>query len=407
MMRQKATLKVMLVDDEPFMLKLLGRQLGNLGFSSPWAYTNGHEALDALAGPLGAPDLILLDLNMPEIDGIEFVRQLGERRFEGSLILVSGEDERLLQAASTLVRAHGIGLIGHLNKPASHEALAALLDLWALPNVTRPRSANVQYDADTLAAAIANGELVNYYQPKVAVADGRVVGVETLVRWRHPVDGLVFPDQFIGVAEANGQIDALTRVVLMEALAQTKVWNDAGLALRVAVNLSMDNLRTLDFADFIANQAAIVGVSPSNVVLEVTESRLMGDLRTPLEILTRLRLKRFRLSIDDFGTGHSSLSQLRDLPFNELKIDRGFVHRAWENDTLSAIFDASLHMAHQIGMEVVAEGVEDREDWNFLHRSGCDLAQGYFIARPMPAAELPAWIESWKQRLRDPAAGLV
>jgi CheY-like chemotaxis protein len=268
MMRQKATLKVMLVDDEPFMLKLLGRQLGNLGFSSPWAYTNGHEALDALAGPLGAPDLILLDLNMPEIDGIEFVRQLGERRFEGSLILVSGEDERLLQAASTLVRAHGIGLIGHLNKPASHEALAALLDLWALPNVTRPRSANVQYDADTLAAAIANGELVNYYQPKVAVADGRVVGVETLVRWRHPVDGLVFPDQFIGVAEANGQIDALTRVVLMEALAQTKVWNDAGLALRVAVNLSMDNLRTLDFADFIANQAAIVGVSPSNVVLE-------------------------------------------------------------------------------------------------------------------------------------------
>jgi EAL domain-containing protein (putative c-di-GMP-specific phosphodiesterase class I)/FixJ family two-component response regulator len=407
MMRQKTTLKVMLVDDEPFMLKLLGRQLENFGFSSPWAYTNGHEALDALAGPLGAPDLILLDLNMPEIDGIEFVRQLGERRFEGSLILVSGEDERLMQAASTLVSAHGIGFIGHLKKPASHEALAALLDLWKPPKVTRFHSANVQYDADTLAAAIANGELVNYYQPKVAVADGRVVGVETLVRWRHPVDGLVFPDQFIGVAEANGQIDALTRVVLMEALAQTKVWNDAGLALRVAVNLSMDNLRTLDFADFIANQAAIVGVSPSHVVLEVTESRLMGDLRTPLEILSRLRLKRFRLSIDDFGTGHSSLSQLRDLPFNELKIDRGFVHRAWGNDTLSAIFDASLHMAHQIGMEVVAEGVEDRDDWGFLRRSGCDLAQGYFIARPMPAAELPAWIESWKQRLRDPAAGLI
>jgi EAL domain-containing protein (putative c-di-GMP-specific phosphodiesterase class I)/CheY-like chemotaxis protein len=404
---QKIALKVMLIDDDPFMLKLIGRQLENLGFSSPSAYTNGHVALDALAGPLGAPDLILLDLNMPEMDGIEFVRQLGERKYEGSLILVSGEDERLLQAACTLVRAHGIGLIGHLNKPASHEALTALLDQWAPSKVTRPHAANVQYDADRLAAAIANGELMNYYQPKVAVADGRVVGVETLVRWRHPVDGLVFPDQFIGVAEANGQIDALTRVVLSEALAQTKVWNDAGLALRVAINLSMDNLRTLEFADFIADQAAIVGVSPSHVVLEVTESRLMGDLRTPLEILTRLRLKRFRLSIDDFGTGHSSLSQLRDLPFNELKIDRGFVHRAWGNDTLSAIFDASLHMAHQIGMEVVAEGVEDRDDWGFLRRSGCDLAQGYFIARPMPAAELPAWIESWKQRLRDPAAGLI
>jgi EAL domain-containing protein (putative c-di-GMP-specific phosphodiesterase class I) len=248
---------------------------------------------------------------------------------------------------------------------------------------------------------------VNYYQPKVAVADGRVVGVETLVRWRHPVDGLVMPDQFIGVAEAHGLIDALTRVVLTEALAQTRVWRDAGRDLRVAVNLSMDNLKTLDFADFIGDQAAMQGVSPSHVVLEVTESRLMGDLRTPLDILTRLRLKRFRLSIDDFGTGHSSLSQLRDLPFHELKIDRSFVHRAWGNDTLSAIFNASLQLAHQLGMEVVAEGVEDRDDWNFLRRSGCDLAQGYFIGRPMPAAELPAWIDSWQHRLSNTEADLV
>jgi EAL domain-containing protein (putative c-di-GMP-specific phosphodiesterase class I) len=360
-----------------------------------------------MAGPLDAPDLILLDLNMPELDGIEFVRQLAERRFEGSLILVSGEDERMLQAASTLVRAHGIRLLGHLIKPTSYEGLTALMALWTPRQVVRPQAALVQYSADTLKTAIANGELVNYYQPKVAVADGRVVGVETLVRWRHPVDGLVMPDQFIGVAEAHGLIDALTRVVLSEALAQTKVWRDAGLALRIAVNLSMDNLKSLDFADFIDDQAATQGVSPMHVVLEVTESRLMGDLRTPLEILTRLRLKRFRLSIDDFGTGHSSLSQLRDLPFHELKIDRSFVHRAWGNDTLSAIFNASLQLAHQLGMDVVAEGVEDKDDWNFLRGSGCDLAQGYFIGRPMPAAELPDWIDSWQHRLCDAEAGLV
>jgi EAL domain-containing protein (putative c-di-GMP-specific phosphodiesterase class I) len=136
-------------------------------------------------------------------------------------------------------------------------------------------------------------------------------------------------------------------------------------------------------------------------VLEVTESRLMQDTRAPLEILTRLRLKRFRLSIDDFGTGHSSLAQLRDIPFDELKIDQGFVHRAWNNETLRAMYDASLSLARQLGMEVVAEGVEDRNDWDLLQRTGCDLAQGIFISQPMLAADLPSWIESWRERVRN------
>jgi len=149
--------------------------------------------------------------------------------------------------------------------------------------------------------------------------------VETLVRWHYPVDGLVFPDQSISVAEAHGLINDLTRMVLTSALAQAKVWQQAGLTLRVAVNISMDNLASLDFVDFIVDLAAKAGVPPQGVVLEVTESRLMQDTRTPLEILTRLRLKRFCFSIDDFGTGHSSLAQLRDTPFDELKIDQGFV----------------------------------------------------------------------------------
>ncbi|WP_240538340.1 EAL domain-containing protein [Rhodoferax sp. PAMC 29310] len=255
------------------------------------------------------------------------------------------------------------------------------------------------YGADELRAAIANGELVNYYQPKVVVATGEVVGVETLVRWRHPQDGMVFPDQFIGVAEAHGLIDVLTRVVLTGALAQAKVWQDAGWVLRVAVNLSMVSLTSLDFPDFVAGLAAQAGVPPQGLVLEVTESRLMQDLRAPLEILTRLRLKRFRLSIDDFGTGHSSLTQLHDLPFDELKIDQSFVHSAWTNETLRAMYDASLGLARQLGIEVVAEGVEDRADWNFLRRTGCDLAQGYFIARPMPAADFPGWMEDWQDRV--------
>ncbi|MBA3032273.1 MAG: EAL domain-containing response regulator [Gammaproteobacteria bacterium] len=398
-MTDKSAVRITLVDDEPFMLKLLGRILENLGFTALTSHTSGRAALDACTAA-GPPDVILLDLNMPEMDGIEFVRHLVDRRYAGSLILVSGEDERMLQAASKLVEAHQIRVLGHLHKPVQPAALARILAKWSPPVTGRQRATQTAYSADAVQAAIANGELVNYYQPKVAVDSGAVVGVETLVRWQHPFAGLIFPDEFIGVAEAHGLIDDLTHAVLAAAMAQASAWQKAGLALRVAVNLSMDNLLKLGFADSVAGLAARAGVAPAEIVLEITESRLMADLRAPLDILTRLRLKRFRLSIDDFGTGHSSLTQLRDLPFDELKIDRSFVHRAGANATLRAIFEASLGLARQLGMEVVAEGVEDQEDWDYLRQTGCDLAQGYFIGRPMPAADLPGWIETWNTRYR-------
>lgn len=168
--------------------------------------------------------------------------------------------------------------------------------------------------------------------------------------------------------------------------------------LKVAINVSVDNLNTLDFPEQITSAAAAAGVAPQSILLEVTESQLMKDLRAPLEILTRLRLRRFRLSIDDFGTGHSSLAQLRDVPFDELKIDQSFVHGAHHNETLRAIFYASVGLAKELGMEVVAEGVEDVDDWTFVQRTGCDLAQGYFIARPMPAESILEWMIGWRQR---------
>lgn len=397
----KFELRIMVLDDDPFMLKLIAHTLESRGYGAVTVRDSARAALASLASPADVPDVIIMDLNMPEMDGVEFARGLVERHYAGGLILMSGEDDRVLHTAEKLIKAHSLSLLGRLDKPVDAEKMGALLATSVPPQQRMPRVEKKGYAADEVRAAIANGELVNYYQPKVALATGDVVGVESLVRWRHPEAGMVFPDQFIGVAEAHGLIDELTRVVLADALDQVRRWHEASLALRVAVNVSMDNLRSLDFPDFVGALVEKAGVPPQCLVLEVTESQLMRDARAALEILTRLRLKRIQLSIDDFGTGHSSLAQLRDIPFDELKIDRSFVHGAGANRTVRAIYDASLGLAKQLDMASVAEGVEDRADWEFLRSTGCDLAQGYFIAKPMPADDLPGWMLDWKKRVRN------
>lgn len=401
-MPKNSAIKILALDDEHSMLKLLSRILANLGFTSVTTCDNGLSALQQVDHAVGPPDLILLDLQMPEMDGVEFVRKLVERRYTGSLILVSGEDQRVLQTTQKMMQAYKINLLGRLDKPVMPEALAAMLAKWAPPLQQDSGMANKIYGANEVRAAIASGELVNYYHPKIEVATGRVMGMETLVRWNHPVDGMVLPDQFVGVADAHGLIGDLTSAVLTGALAQAQAWQKAGLLLQLAVNVSMDNLASLDFADLAAELAAKADVPPQQVVLEMTESRLLQkELRVPLETLARLRLKRFRLSIDNFGTGHSTLSQLRDIPFDELKIDRSIVHGACTDDMMRAKYDTSLAAARELGMEVVAVGVEDLDGWNLLRRTGCDLAQGYFIARPMPAAELSGWMADWQKRVSN------
>ena len=378
------------------MHRVLGHMLAGLGFPDVATSDNGPAALEMLALREDAPELIFLDLHMPRMDGIEFLRELAGQGYAGSVVLVSAEGERVLQMTEKLVQAHRMTVLGHLRKPVSLSALAAIVKKW------RPASDALEkaesYGPEALRVAIDAGQLVNYYQPKVAVASASLVGVETLVRWKHPEDGVVSPERFIPVAEEHGLIGDLTRRVLAEALAQSAAWRRAGIALNVAVNVSMSDLADPGFADHVLAKAAELGATPGDITLELTESRLMLDERVALEALARLRLKRFRLAIDDFGTGHSSLQQLRDIAFDELKIDQGFVHGAARNATIRAICEASLGLGRQLGIEVVAEGVRDREDWDFIRRSGCDLAQGHFIGAAMSPDAMADWIYAWEQR---------
>lgn len=391
-------MKILVVDDDSFALRLLVRQLTNLGFSNVVACIHAREALTRLESDVAHFGLVFCDLQMPEIDGVEFVRQLVRIGYRGGLALVSGEDERVLRTAERLARAHHLDVLGALHKPVALAALQGLLSLRHAHDSAAPESVHHNYTPQQLRAAIDGNQLINHYQPKVSLASGALVGVETLVRWQHPDDGLVEPEHFVGIAEEHGLIDALTRAVLAAALRQGGAWHAGGLPLQVAVNISMENLGALDFPDLVERMAATAGMPLTHLVLEVTESRLMKDPLSPLDILTRLRLKRIGLSIDDFGTGHSSLAQLRDIPFTELKIDRGFVHGASRNSYLQVILEASLAMARQLGMKTVAEGMEERADWDLLRTCCCDVAQGYLVGKPMPAADLPAWLQEWEGR---------
>ena len=397
---EPTTTGIVLLDDDPFMLKLLTQMLARLGYTRVVACDSGLKALQHVSGNHEVVDLILLDINMPGMDGIEFIRRLVECQYGGSVILVSGENGRILESVEKLIEAHQLIALGCLQKPVKPDELSRLMSTLK-PNVGHrglTRASQHSYSVEQLRAAISRGELINYYQPKVALATGEVVGMESLVRWQHPADGLIFPDQFLGLAEEHGLLSEVTRVVLVEAMTQAKAWSQAGHSLPIAVNISMDDLIALDFPDIAEALAASVGVDPQSLTLELTEGQVMRQLSTVLDVLTRLSLKRFRLSIDDFGTGHSSLAQLRDLPFNELKVDRGFVHGASTDGTRAAICSASLRMAHQLQLQVVGEGIEDQNDWNFLSQLGCDIGQGYFIARPMPAADVPGWISLWGAR---------
>lgn len=239
-----------------------------------------------------------------------------------------------------------------------------------------------------LRAAIERDELTLHYQPKLSLATRRVIGLEALVRWRHPARGLIAPDQFISLAEQTGTIKPLTVWVLRAALRQAKAWRTAGLAFPVAVNLSARTLHDPTLPEEIERLLAASGVPPDGLGLEITESAIMVDPARAMEVLTRLSRMGVALSIDDFGTGYSSLGYLKKLPVAELKIDRSFVVQMDRDADDAVIVRSTIDLAHNLGLTVVAEGVENRATWDRLADLKCDAAQGYYLSRPVPAEEI-------------------
>lgn len=391
--------KILVVDDEPFVLKVLVRQLTQLGYETVLSYESAREALAMLEHDAGSIDVVFTDLQMPEMDGIEFLRQLVERGYDGRIVLVSGEDKRILKSAEKLARSRGLQVLGSLAKPATREQLRERLvddgrdehacDVADLLPDTLP---------DSLRAALAAGAIHPCFQPQVSFATGRVTGFEVLPGWRRADGTLDTADRFLSASQQYAILNDFTRAMLPGVLEQAARWLAFGDDFRLGLNLSMDDLASLDFPDFVADAAARAGFPLSRLVLEVTETRITRERLLSLDVLTRLRLKRISLLIDDFGTGHASLEHLRDIPFDELKLHTSFVRGAGREESITAIVEASLALARQLNMRTIAHGIDDLDDWRSLRAMACEVAQGEFVGAAMAADALPAWHDGWQRR---------
>jgi len=388
---------ILVVDDEPDVGDFIAAAAERLDLQC--IHTTDAGALPELLTP--QITLILLDLMMPEMDGVEALRLLSELRCKAGIVLMSGISGRVLETAEKLANTLGLFVVGHLAKPFLLADLEELLKNHHVSGATLPavRTTALPIPDEQLHTAIARNELVLHYQPQIDIPTGKAIGVEALVRWQHPQRGLIFPDHFICRMEQLGLIDELGWLVADRALEDVKILSEVNpLAqksqppLRLALNASVNSLCDLKFPDRLAALLKKHDTPPESLILEITESGLINELANTLDVLTRLRVKGIKLSIDDFGTGYAMMQQLANVPATELKIDRFFVMNMHINKSDRVMVEKSIEIGHELGMEVIAEGVETQDQLDFLRRGGCDSAQGYFFTRPLPIHDLARWL---------------
>ncbi|MCD4487210.1 EAL domain-containing response regulator [Chromobacterium vaccinii] len=382
--------QILVIDDDAVSQRFLVMVLQRLGYENVVVASDGLDALIQLDAGDRRFDVIFCDLDMPRMDGIEFVRHLGERGFQGMLLISSGFDERVIESVAELARMYDLWLAGVLPKPINHQTLQRLINQPPpasrhVPGVVSPPT------EEELRAAIGKGELRPFLQPQVSMKDGQIRSAEVLARWQHPRLGLIGPQQFIQLAENSSLITELTLQMLRQAaVIMDRLPSETPLAM--SLNLSVESLNEIALVSRFERILVDCGFPFSRLIVEVTETGLMANPTRALELLTRLRLKGARLSIDDFGTGFASMDRLSRIPFTELKIDKGFVIDAALNPTNFSIVRASAELGRQLGLDVVAEGVATESEWQLCRQLGVEIAQGSFISPPVDAESFRGWL---------------
>ncbi|MCF6199905.1 MAG: EAL domain-containing protein, partial [Hyphomicrobiaceae bacterium] len=378
---------VLIIDDDPLLLVVAESYFRAKGSKNIRTAQDGLVALKVLDELEVQPGLILCDLNMPNIDGLQFLRLLKQQDYDGPVAILSSEHQSIISMAEKLAKTHDLNIVAALSKPLKPIELDNILLTLKKPVLASMPTARQQISKKELQCAIASGNIIPWYQPKVDAQTGRIVGVEALARWVLPDGDIIEPDNFIPLAEQTGLIKLLTQKIIRQVIKDAKRLTRLRLNLGIAINLSVNVLDDVEFPDQIAFLIDESNLASSMFTFEITESGIIEKGAVPIEVLARLRMLRFGLSIDDFGTAHSNLEHLIQFPFTELKIDRMFVSNARADEKAMASVETSITLARKLGLSIVAEGVEAQEDWKYLDKLGVDELQGFLFSKALPFDE--------------------
>lgn len=390
--------RLLVVDDDLVQRTIIGMTGAKLGYDTVIASTFEIASTQLRTKSF---DIMTLDLSLGERDGVELLRLMAQLKLNTMpIVVISGCDPRVLNATKRVGQALGLSLTCCMNKPLELNKLRNALLLPAGGRTLRPaQPASPVLDRERILTALHKDELFAEFQPKIALKTGRVVGVEALARWQMPGFGLVSPALFIPLAEQLGLMPDLTYHILSRAVGDIRRIIEKNPDFTVAVNISgslMNDLMLPERIESVLNQH---GVPPQALIVEITESVAMSDVERAMDILVRLRLKGIGASIDDFGTGFSSLSALAKLPFSELKIDQTFAKNCNRDQDMMKIVKASIALASAFGMKVVAEGIETPEALAKLRDAGCDTGQGYLFSPSMKIERVARWMSRWADQI--------
>lgn len=382
---------VLIVDDNAEMRDYFADVASGIGLE-PTAAESSDRFLQVLQN--GEPTVLTLDLAMPGVDGVQLLRTLSDRRCRSQIVIVSGRDTRMLEMAYRIGTDLGLNMMSPLQKPVSVPALeSALLLAVAQADDTITQASVLD--------ALSRDEFIPFYQPKIKLSTGGAVvvaGAEALARWRHPTMGFVPPSKFLGIIEQVGAMSRLTDSLMSQIVADQVEWRGSGIDLPVAINISRGELTDVTLPDRLFQSIKSAALDPENLIVEVTEEAVMAHPNEVRENLMRLRLDGVKISLDDFGSGYSSLCEIYRLPIAEIKLDRSVVADLHTSTTAKTVVKAFLALARELDIPVCAEGIEVGEAARFLAESGCEMGQGYLFCRPVEMSDFRDLVHGSRSR---------
>lgn len=389
--------QILIVEDEPFQRAIMVKMFAQLTQAKIEVAEDGIEALQLMT-QLPELDLIVCDLSMPRMDGVELVRKLADNRHDPILILASATATEVINSVKEMAYSYGFSQVYCLEKPIVHRQMAdTIKQINHYLNQQKPNWSNANYTPSDqeIIQAIANNEIHPFFQPQIDLETGRVCGTEVLARWKHPQHGLIMPGKFIPHLTRLNLNEKLNQQMLFQSARYACEWQNLGYEIGLSININPTQLTDVRFADQCLAILSHTGFPAHLLTIEVTENELSPNLAHMLDTLNRLRLNGINISLDDFGTGHSSLMQMTTMPLNEIKIDQYFVSRLLNDNKCLAAAISTLALGHNLGVDVIAEGVEDNETIATLYRLGCKNVQGFYFSKALPHQQFLTWLTKW------------